>query len=61
MWSFDYIYDRYGQIIFRSNGYSNAWNLTFNGSPVPVGTYYYMIDLKSGKEANITGWVFIVR
>lgn len=55
------VYNRYGQIVYRSIGYSKPWNGTYNGTPVPVGTYYYVIDLKSAKEPNITGWVFIVR
>lgn len=55
------IYNRYGQIVFRSRGYSNQWNGTYNGKPVPSGTYYYVIDLKSDNEPNITGWIFIVR
>jgi len=55
------VYNRYGQVVYRSKGYSNPWNGTFNNIPVPAGTYYYVIDLKSGSEPNITGWIFIVR
>jgi len=55
------VYNRYGQIVFHSKGYSSAWNGTYNGKPVPSGTYYFVIDLKSGNEPNITGWIFIVR
>ena len=55
------VYNRYGQVVFHSKGYSNPWNGTYNGKPVPSGTYYFVIDLKSGNEPNITGWIFIVR
>lgn len=55
------VFNRYGQVVFRSRGYSSAWNGNHNGKPVPGGTYYYVIDLKSGTESNITGWVFVVR
>jgi gliding motility-associated-like protein len=55
------VFNRYGQIVFRSNGYSKPWDGTYNGRQIPVGTYYYIIDLKSGTEPNITGWLLIVR
>ena len=55
------VYNRYGQVVFRSNGYANPWNGTYKGKPVPSGTYYFVIDLRSGNEPNITGWIFIAR
>jgi gliding motility-associated-like protein len=55
------VYNRFGQIVFRSKGYSIPWNGMVNNTPVPAGTYYYVIDLKSSNEPDITGWVFIIR
>lgn len=55
------VYNRYGQVVFRSKGYSTPWNGTFNGKAVPVGTYYYVINLETTNEPNITGWIFVVR
>jgi gliding motility-associated-like protein len=54
------VFNRYGQPVFKSKGYSIPWNGIFNGKPVPVGTYYYTIDRKNDFPI-ITGWVFIVR
>jgi gliding motility-associated-like protein len=55
------VYNRYGQVVFRSVGYSKPWDGNYNNIPVPAGTYYYLIDLKSSTEPNITGWLMIVR
>lgn len=55
------VYNRYGHVIYRSRGYSTPWNGTNNGKPVPVGTYYYIIDLKVNKEPKVTGSVTILR
>lgn len=55
------VYNRYGQPVFVSKGYSKPWDGTHNGKPVPVGTYYYVIDLKTNKEPPITGSVLIIR
>ncbi|HSU28271.1 MAG TPA: gliding motility-associated C-terminal domain-containing protein, partial [Chitinophagaceae bacterium] len=54
------IYNRYGQLVFKSIGYSTPWNGTINGKPAAIGTYYYIIDPKN--QAKImTGYVDIVR
>jgi gliding motility-associated-like protein len=37
------IYNRYGQQLFTTNTLSEAWKGTYNSSPLPVGTYYYII------------------
>ena len=55
------VYNRYGQLVYRSRGYSNPWNGTRNGMPLPIGTYYYIIDPKIAIEPRLTGWVFILR
>lgn len=54
------IYNRYGQEIFHSNGYSTPWDGTVNGRPVPVGTYYYIINPKNGRKI-LTGYVDVIR
>ena len=54
------VYNIYGQIVFRSTGYSIPWDGTFKGKQLPVGTYYYIIEPKNGRSP-ITGYVGIVR
>lgn len=40
------VYNRSGQPVFTSQGgYSTPWDGTYKGSPLPVGTYYYIIHL----------------
>ncbi len=39
------IYNRWGQRLFFSKGYSNAWDGTYKGAPLPVASYYYIINL----------------
>jgi gliding motility-associated-like protein len=54
------VYNRYGQLVFKSVNYSTAWDGTMNGKPVPVGTYYYIINPKNGRK-QMTGFVDIIR
>lgn len=40
------IFNEWGQVLYESVGYTEPWNGTFEGTPVPDGTYFYVIDLK---------------
>ncbi|MFO7370358.1 MAG: gliding motility-associated C-terminal domain-containing protein [Bacteroidales bacterium] len=57
------VYNRWGEPVFESKGYggSQKWDGTRNGRPMPVGSYYYIIDVKDGKSEPYTGTVTILR
>ena len=55
------VFNRYGQRVYESIGYAKQWDGTFNGSKLPTGTYYYMIDFRDDYVPKQAGWVFIVR
>lgn len=54
------IFTRYGRPVFRSHGYQQPWDGTYNGSPMPMGTYYYLIDLRNG-EKPLSGPLTLLR
>jgi len=54
------VFDRNGQKVYQSTGYPKSWDGTRNGSPLPAGTYYYIIDLKNNTP-KLSGWVVIIR
>ncbi|TDO23630.1 gliding motility-associated C-terminal domain-containing protein [Sediminibacterium goheungense] len=45
-----FIYNRNGQVIFFSNSHTKLWNGTYQGKPVPIGTYYYLIKVRGVSE-----------
>lgn len=59
------VYDRNGTIVYETSNYSNNWNGTANrksivsdGDMLPVGTYFYSLNLgNNGKP--LTGWIYI--
>lgn len=56
------VYNRWGQMLFRSVGYQTPWDGTYNGQPVPVGTYYYVILLNHPAYPDaFTGPITILR
>jgi len=54
------IFDRWGQKVFSSIGYPIPWDGTYNGRVLPVGTYYYIIDPKTG-QGVFSGWLALIR
>ncbi|MNL66293.1 hypothetical protein D3C87_1907340 [compost metagenome] len=52
------IYNRWGELIFQSRGYDQPWNGTYKNSPVPAGSYPYIIKTP---EHEITGTVLILK
>lgn len=54
------IYNRYGQVVYHSVGYDKPWDGTVNGKPVPVGTYYYIVNPKNGRQ-QYSGYVDVIR
>lgn len=57
------VYNRYGNVIYTSNNYSNDWDGTYKGKPVADGTYYYSVTYQTitGKMITISGDVTILR
>lgn len=54
------IYNRYGSLVYQSKGYDKPWDGMYNGTIMPVGTYYYVINLQNGTAA-LAGYVTVVR
>lgn len=54
------IFNRYGQVIYSNVGYKIPFDGYFQGQPLPVGTYYYVISPRNGKN-NLTGSLTIIR
>lgn len=55
------IYNRWGHLIFESEGYETPWDGNYNGSPLPTGSYFYVIELGPGSLAPMTGSVTIIK
>ena len=61
------IFNRWGNTVYKKKGYDNTWNgtstgrVTINtGKKLPVGTYYYVLDLGDGSKPK-KGWIYINR
>jgi gliding motility-associated-like protein len=50
------VFNRYGQRVFETKDYTRPWN----GKGMPIGTYYYLIDLKE-RGLLLSGWVDILK
>ncbi|MRI00082.1 DUF11 domain-containing protein [Kriegella sp. EG-1] len=62
------IFNRWGNKVFETMGYANDWDGTSEGrstvnrgEKLPVGTYYYILDLGDNKTQPTSGWLYITR
>ncbi|MFD2568565.1 T9SS type B sorting domain-containing protein, partial [Pseudotenacibaculum haliotis] len=61
------ILNRWGNTVFKKRNYDNSWDGTSTGratinagEKLPVGTYYYVLDLGNGSKPK-TGWIYLNR
>jgi gliding motility-associated-like protein len=58
------VFNRWGSLLYQARSYNagNAWDGTFEGNQVPVGTYYYTIELNDQRFPEpFTGPITIYR
>lgn len=58
-----HVFNRYGKKVFESRDYRNNWNGTFDGKPVPDGTYYAVLNftLITGRVVTIKSDLTVLR
>jgi gliding motility-associated-like protein len=54
------VFNRYGQLLLHSEGYGKPWDGTYNGNPLPMATYYYILNPKNNTK-KMAGSVTIFR
>lgn len=55
------VYDRWGRMVYASEaGYPRPWDGTSKGKPLPMDTYYYIVDFGDGSSTQV-GSVAIIR
>ncbi|WP_338732346.1 gliding motility-associated C-terminal domain-containing protein [Mangrovimonas cancribranchiae] len=59
------IFNRYGVLVFETSNYLNNWSGTSNqgllhkkDNKLPVGTYYYILNIE-GQSNPIIGWIYL--
>ncbi len=56
------VYNRWGSLLFHSVGYKQPWDGSYQGGQVPVGTYYYAIELNDERFPEpYTGPLTVIR
>ncbi|WP_256012494.1 PKD domain-containing protein [Desertivirga xinjiangensis] len=54
------IFNRYGQVVFSSGQYHEAWDGTDHSKELPSGVYYYIIEPNNGKKRH-SGSITLLR
>jgi gliding motility-associated-like protein len=53
------VFNTSGNTVFESSDYDNSWKGTYNGSQLPDGTYYYIVELTAESDVR-KGFITIV-
>ncbi len=53
------VFDRTGILVFESLGYAEPWDGSYNGKKLPIGSYFFIIDLGNGTQ-QIKGIIDII-
>lgn len=54
------IFNRWGSVVYESTGYAVAWDGTHNGEELPMGTYFYKIELNDESGTVYQGDINII-
>jgi gliding motility-associated-like protein len=55
------VFNRDGQNVYKNKGYQNAWDGFYKNKALPVGVYYYIIDLHNDILPVYKGSILILR
>jgi gliding motility-associated-like protein len=59
-----FVYNRWGNLLYSSQkgAYAtNPWDGTFEGKPLPVGSYFYVIETNNPDYPKMNGQVSVIR
>jgi len=54
------IYNQWGDRVFYANPYQNDWQGTYNGQPLPAGTYFFLVKLPAESKPR-AGFLILQR
>lgn len=54
------VFNKWGAIVFESQSYPEAWDGTYQGTPLPAETYYYILSFAKSLE-TLTGTITIIK
>jgi gliding motility-associated-like protein len=55
------VFNRWGQLVYHSTGYSHPWDGSFKGALLPTGAYYYIIAPNAAGYGKLSGSVLLLR
>ncbi len=56
-----YIFNRWGNKVYEASKYQNDWYGTYQNKPLPVATYYYILELNDSNRQVYKGAITIIR
>ncbi|MEO5907373.1 MAG: gliding motility-associated C-terminal domain-containing protein, partial [Saprospiraceae bacterium] len=48
------VFNEWGDVVYKASPYLNDWRGESSGNPLPVGTYFYIMDFGDGSQPKHT-------
>jgi gliding motility-associated-like protein len=55
------IFNRWGDLIYKTVDYKQDWNAQWKGHPLPPGTYFYLLQVFGDNAHELQGYITIIR
>ena len=55
------IFNRWGSVVYESVGYEEPWDGKYKGEDLPMGTYFYKVELNDEENTVFDGPISIIR
>ncbi len=56
-----YVFNRWGNKVYEASNYQNDWFGNYQNKPLPVATYYYILELNDSTQFFFKGTITIIR
>lgn len=55
------MFNRWGDEVYRNPDYKNDWTGLYRTAMLPVGTYFYIVEVNNAQNTKLSGYVYIQR
>ncbi len=56
-----YVFNRWGNKVYEASNYQNDWFGNYQNKPLPIGTYYYILEIRGAQPQTLKGSITIMK
>ncbi len=56
-----YVFNRWGNKVYEASNYQNNWFGNYQNKPLPIGAYYYILEIRGAQPQTLKGSITIMK